>query len=443
MAATIKIKNSSTASAVPTSSDLVQGELAVNVTDKRIFTENASGTIVELGTNPTSIALPAGSASAPTLLASGDTNTGVFFPAADTVGITTGGTERARVDSSGNLGLGVTPSAWSSTYTTALQLKNGYAALSSNFSLGYANLSCNAYEDGNDTWKYVNSYPATRYRQTISGNHAWFTAASGTAGNAISFTQAMTLDASGNLGIGKTSPTVPLSFADSAGTAGTANKISLYWATGETYGLYGFGVSSGQLDYVTGGAHVFYSRSTNASTERARIDSSGNLLVGTTTVNPSGNAFSVDVGSGITRTGHANGTASGTAYSVFVYNGGAIGTITQNGTTAVAYNTSSDYRLKHDIAPMTGALAKVAALKPVTYKWNADNSDGEGFIAHELAEVCPHAVTGEKDAVDADGNPVYQGIDTSFLVATLTAALQEMKAIIDDQAARIAALEAK
>ena len=80
---------------------------------------------------------------------------------------------------------------------------------------------------------------------------------------------------------------------------------------------------------------------------------------------------------------------------------------------------------------MTGALAKVAALKPVTYKWNADGSDGEGFIAHELAEVCPHAVTGEKDAVDADGNPKYQGIDTSFLVATLTAAIQELKAEVD------------
>ena len=90
---------------------------------------------------------------------------------------------------------------------------------------------------------------------------------------------------------------------------------------------------------------------------------------------------------------------------------------------------------------MTGALAKVAQLKPVTYKWKADGSDGEGFIAHELQEVVPECVTGEKDAVDADGNPVYQGIDTSFLVATLTAAIQELKGIVDSQAARIAALE--
>jgi len=102
------------------------------------------------------------------------------------------------------------------------------------------------------------------------------------------------------------------------------------------------------------------------------------------------------------------------------------------------------------IAPMTGALDKVALLKPVTYKWNADNSDGQGFIAHELAEVVPDCVSGEKDAVetytDEDGNeasrPAYQGIDTSFLVATLTAAIQELKAIVDTQAARITALEA-
>jgi hypothetical protein len=86
---------------------------------------------------------------------------------------------------------------------------------------------------------------------------------------------------------------------------------------------------------------------------------------------------------------------------------------------------------------MTGALSKVALLKPCTYKWNADGSDGEGFIAHELAEVCPHAVTGEKDAVDADGKPQYQGIDTSFLVATLTAALQEQQAIIESLKARL------
>jgi hypothetical protein len=88
---------------------------------------------------------------------------------------------------------------------------------------------------------------------------------------------------------------------------------------------------------------------------------------------------------------------------------------------------------------MTGALAKVSTLKPVTYKWKLDGSDGEGFIAHELSEICPNAVNGKKDAVDADGNPIYQGIDTSFLVATLTAAIQELTAKVNALEARLGA----
>jgi hypothetical protein len=100
-------------------------------------------------------------------------------------------------------------------------------------------------------------------------------------------------------------------------------------------------------------------------------------------------------------------------------------------TSATSYNTSSDYRLKENILPMTGALTTVAQLKPVTYKWKRDGSDGQGFVAHELQEIVPDCVTGSKDEVDADGNPKYQGIDTSFLVATLTAALQELNAKFD------------
>ena len=92
---------------------------------------------------------------------------------------------------------------------------------------------------------------------------------------------------------------------------------------------------------------------------------------------------------------------------------------------------------------MQNALDVVAQLNPVTYTWKADGSDGQGFIAHELQAVVPECVTGEKDAVDAEGKPVYQGIDTSFLVATLTAALQEAHGLIKDLQARVDALEAK
>lgn len=108
-----------------------------------------------------------------------------------------------------------------------------------------------------------------------------------------------------------------------------------------------------------------------------------------------------------------------------------------------AYNTSSDYRLKNNIAPMTGALAKVALLKPSVWSWKDTGDTSEGFIAHELAEVIPLAVTGEKDAVDSEGNPKYQGVDTSFLVATLTAAIQEQQALIENLTTRLSALENK
>lgn len=110
---------------------------------------------------------------------------------------------------------------------------------------------------------------------------------------------------------------------------------------------------------------------------------------------------------------------------------------------ASAFNVSSDYRLKEDVEPMARALAKVASLKPVTYKWKDGGKSGQGFIAHELAEVFPDAVTGEKDGVDAFDNPIYQGIDTSFLVATLTAAIQEQQQLITALTARVAALDAR
>jgi hypothetical protein len=132
----------------------------------------------------------------------------------------------------------------------------------------------------------------------------------------------------------------------------------------------------------------------------------------------------------------------GTYYAMAFIAVSQVGAITSS-TSATTYSTSSDYRLKENIAPMTGALTKVALLKPVTYKWKIDGSDGQGFIAHELKEVIPDAVVGSKDAVDADGNPRHQMVDTSFLVATLTAAIQELKAINDTLTARIVALEAK
>jgi len=175
--------------------------------------------------------------------------------------------------------------------------------------------------------------------------------------------------------------------------------------------------------------------------EAMRITSTGSLLVGTTTNLGAGGISLAPFTSGFAVINNNSAAASGFVFQSFRRSSTEIGFIDQNGTTAVRYSTTSDYRLKEDVAPMTGALAKVAQLKPVTYKWKADGSDGEGFIAHEMQEICPAGVSGTKDAVDEEGNPRYQGIDTSFLVATLTAAIQEQQAIITALTARVESLE--
>ena len=108
----------------------------------------------------------------------------------------------------------------------------------------------------------------------------------------------------------------------------------------------------------------------------------------------------------------------------------------------VYYNTTSDYRLKENTTELTGAVDKLVLLRPSRFNFiEAPDRTVHGFIAHEVQEVVPECVTGEKDAVDDDGNPIYQGIDQSKLVPLLTAALQEAIGEIESLKARVAALE--
>ncbi len=433
--ATIITKNSSTASSVPTAAQLLQGELAVNVTDKRLFTENASGTVVELGTNPSSLALPNGSAN------------GVAYLNGSKV-LTTGSALTYN---------GTTLTAdTSSTSAANLRIENGSFNRVGAFQLTANGVQFDAFDQ--------NSTSAQRSFMWLSGG-----------------SEQMRLTSTG-LGIGTSSPLVAAANRGNVTINGSTDAILSFGSAGANTG-YLYATTSGlelasigstfvrfstnnteraRIDSsgwfrFTQGPSTFYIgnagdiitsgtagasalRSENAlcfatggATERARIDSSGNLLVGTTSqIGGATGRISMVLASGQTDGIQYKPGSNITYYPGVFFNSSntVVGSISST-STATSYATSSDYRLKENIAPMTGALAKVAALKPVTYKWKADGSDGEGFIAHELAEVCPQAVTGEKDAVDADGNPKYQGIDTSFLVATLTAAIQELKAEFD------------
>ena len=236
------------------------------------------------------------------------------------------------------------------------------------------------------------------------------------------------------------------------GVAGSQPGSGYDITTGSKNTIIGnFRGNQGGLDIRTASNYIVLSD--GDGNPRGIFDGSGNFLVGTTSAPEAyitkgafvgtfsgASLYAYNASGGADASFVSKVTSTNCRLAAFVYSSTTVGTITTNGT-STSYNTSSDYRLKENIALMTGALATVAQLKPCTYNWKSDGSEGQGFIAHELAEIVPNAVTGEKDAVDSDGNPIYQGIDTSFLVATLTAAIQEQQAIIQQLQADVAALK--
>jgi uncharacterized protein YaiE (UPF0345 family) len=291
----------------------------------------------------------------------------------------------------------------------------------------------------------------------------------------------MRIDASGNITAGTSTTTINLDVGGKInlpaattetrsieiGTGRTGNGNSYIDFTGDaTYTDYGLRVIRGDtganapsaIQHRGTGAFSITAQEAAAITfsttaqERMRIDASGNFLLNQftdTTLydNTSGAGVcyragaSFDILSASDNALILNRTGTDGSIAQFRKGGTTVGSISVAASTT-AYNTSSDYRLKENVQPMIGALDKIALLNPVTYNWKVDGSYGQGFIAHELQAVVPDCVTGEKDAVDADGKPQHQGVDTSFLVATLVKAVQEQQAIIAALETRIAALEA-
>jgi len=161
-------------------------------------------------------------------------------------------------------------------------------------------------------------------------------------------------------------------------------------------------------------------------TERARIDSSGNLLVGTTSA---GGKLVVTQGASSTNAILVDIASSTTKFAEFTFTGSNVGSISYNGTNTV-YSTTSDYRLKDITGPLVDSGSFIDALKPKVGTWKSNGSKFVGFLAHEFAEVSPSSVCGEMDAVDSDGKPVHQTMQagTAEVIANLVAELQSVRA---------------
>lgn len=342
---------------------------------------------------------------------------------------------------------------------TRTDLNNAFGAIVSQNSGATAPSTTYAYQLWYDT-------TANKLKQRNADNDAWIdlfdvdqvadTASPSTGGGGTtgiddnSTATTITIDSSNNVGIGQSSPNQKLdvngNIVTDSYSLGAGNGIFLRrgFETNAQPSITvedhsgsapdGLGVNGGDgVSFRTGG------------TERMRLDGSGNVLVGTTS-NPGSGDFKtvIDFGS-VGRALALRTTLTSTRTMQSFFNGnGEVGRIDTSGS-STSYVTSSDYRLKTDVTYDWDATSRLKQLKPARFAWIADGDEAvpvDGFLAHEVQDVVPEAISGTKDAVDEDGNPVYQGIDQSKLTPLLTKALIEAVEKIEQLEARITALEA-
>jgi hypothetical protein len=305
------------------------------------------------------------------LIQDGSSNAFVYNRANAYLAFGTNNTERVRIDSSGNVGVGVTPSAWQSGFKE-VQVGPG-SALGTNGSVDRTDVAANWYYNGGD--KYINATGKGSIFSQSAGAFSWLqtNTASGGVGSAMTLTTAMTLDASGNLLVGATSALASGSVFQNLGI--NRQVLTLKGDTAVSY-------TSGIWNASTTADALFQYFATETS-----------LTV---------------------RGGISYNRAGG----------------------LVAYNTTSDYRAKDIIGPVSNSGSLIDSLKVYVGKMKGATIERPMLIAHEAQEVAPYAVTGLKDEVDADGKDKYQQMDVSSFVPLLIAEIQSLRARVQTLEAR-------
>ena len=239
-----------------------------------------------------------------------------------------------------------------------------------------------------------------------------------------------TVDSSGNLIVGGTS--AQASDAATLMADGEVTAPGFYFSNNQ-----GSAMNSDGIRRATTNTMAF----DTGSTERMRIDANGRVMINTTSTGAMLRIKNTNLTSHTLIELFDDGGTGTHSQIQFNNTNGTVGQITTSGS-STTYATSSDYRLKENATAISDGITRLKTLKPYRFNFKADTSTTlDGFFAHEVSAV-PEAIIGTKDEIDADKNPVYQGIDQSKLVPLLTAALQEAVAKIEVLETKVAALEA-
>jgi hypothetical protein len=388
----ISLYYSTTAAAVPTAGNLVAGELAINTNDGKLFYKDSSGVVQ-------TIASKAGNSGSFTNLAYTGTLTGG-------TGVVNLGSGQFYKDASGNVGIG--------TSSPTIKLVT-IGEMGTQFSTNDSIL------------KFGNN-----------GTVASISATYGTTGSYVpiqfltSDTERMRIDSSGYVGIGTSSASTYAAFVVRKAITGQGVTNASAQFSDAVNSAFWIGHTSGCANLVTEASNITFGFTNGSATsEKMRVTTNGDFLLGTTST--VGKITMVYAG---TYGQYIEGPVGASTLEIFFSGSTNVGSISTTGT-ITAFNVSSDRRLKENIVSYTSGLQAISSITPRQYNYISDKETiYQGFIADELQQVIPHAVTGETNAVDENGNPIYQGVDASFLVPHLVSAIKELNA-------RIIALENK